>query len=178
MTRYRPTPNRTTPARALLLVALAAGLAACSEADRPLPLAPETPQWSAAVVEHDVAVPLSGTLDNPCTGEPVTFEGTANILVTERFVEGRPSQFVFHFNSRVTAVGTLSGATYTGHETDTYQSNARPGDVGEINEAFTLTLVSRGGAPNLRLTFLFHLTVNANGVQTVRILEEDVVCTG
>jgi hypothetical protein len=75
-----------------------------------------------------------------------------------------------------TAVGLTSGVTYhqTGATTQTVNiTDPFPATATLFN---ALNLISEGSGPNLLVQQLFHLTINATGVETVFINVSAIVC--
>jgi len=109
------------------------------------------------------------TIDSSCVGELIDFTVTETTSVSTSIVNG-----IVHADWRFridgTGVGETTGNTYQIHEVFSEVSNTRLDPItntGEENRIITGILIGQGSAPNERVKFSMHMTVNANGDITV-----------
>jgi hypothetical protein len=149
-------------------IGIAAMLVACSadSATAPRRRLTQTGDPSRAVVVNDTRTPVSGTVFNPCNGEPVPFQGYIHSTFRLEFDNGGGIHVGSHFNAQgITGVGAISGATYTGNQADNDQFNAKYGEEETFETHFSE--IAHGPVPNFVLFEVAHVTVNANGTVTV-----------
>ena len=121
----------------------------------------------------NVRVPISATLTT-CDNDVVELSGVGHFHNTSATTPDGSLHVTNHVN--VSGRGTAaSGASYLVNESDHLVLNLRavPGEVTEVDH---LTLIGQGGAQNLLVDALFHITANAQGVIAVSIDEVRIVC--
>ena len=107
-----------------------------------------------------------------CTGETVLISGTIH-FVTQTQPDG---SFVGHFNyQNMAGLGLTSGTIYRVSAVDHLRLSAP--FPSSINSVRSFHLISVGSESNLLITFLFHITVNANGEVTATIDDSHAQCT-
>jgi hypothetical protein len=107
-----------------------------------------------------------------CTGETVLISGTIH-FVTQTQADG---SFVGHFNyQNMPGLGLTSGTIYRVSAVDQLRLSAP--FPSSINSVRSFHLISLGSENNLLITFLFHITVNANGEVTASIDDSHAQCT-
>jgi hypothetical protein len=124
---------------------------------------------TAAIVRADqelnIWFPVNTPQTNPCNGETVDFTGKFHMTVSETFDSSGTAHIDVHDNSaQITRVGETTGAKYSASQVDNFTFN--PADATEEGH---FTMIGQGGVPNFTVYYLFHITVNANGVITVII---------
>ena len=120
-------------------------------------------------------------LVNPCTGEPIVYEGFVQVVAKGHVSEGGQAHFQVHFNSHLSGVSP-SGARYrivsVGNDHETF-------DVADF-EPQTLTatgtsnIIRQGEDPpedDVKGHHVFHYTINANGEVTAVQSEVRFECT-
>jgi hypothetical protein len=121
---------------------------------------------NASSVTFDLAG-SAGPVDNACTGSPLTIlSGTGHVAA---HTDSKPWNFTFNLQNVV--IQAEDGTIYRGGGTSTYQfpqdyNNTVPW---ELNNTGHFMLTTAGGGNNISLSFVFKITVNANGVFTVFI---------
>jgi hypothetical protein len=162
---------RTTLVRSLLAVLLLTLLG--SAALRPAAASP-------AVVE--TREPVTGFVDNPCTGEFIAIEGFAHYK-THFDTTGDRTHFSFEVNLQdVRGVALPSGATYVLISQVSQSFNVSAPFPAEQTVEISQHLVRQGEdgtlvlEDDLHFKFLFHVTVNANGTMTAEKDEQTVEC--
>src|SRR5260370_41412734 len=88
--------------------------------------------------------------------------------------------FHFHFDdnvSEVTGVGVPSGITYHGVGGFWFECNADPPFPVDATETSGFGLISAGSSPNFVITATFHMTVNADGTITARVMKSSIACS-
>jgi hypothetical protein len=118
-------------------------------------------------------IPLDAIRSGDCTGEDVELSGTIH-LVSQLQSDG---SVVGHINYQgVSAVGLTSGTKYRASTVDNFRLAAPfPSDITSVR---TLRLISQGAEDNLLVSFLFHITVNANGETTAQVEDVNIKCEG
>jgi hypothetical protein len=114
----------------------------------------------------DVDIPVTGTVADPCTGEDVTFGGTANVVATSR-PDGAAG-------FQVEVVADLSKAEATAESGTPYALNGAA--AGEVTASPPLpttvsvdgagSIVTRGEADTLGAMIRIQLTVTEDGIVT------------
>jgi len=99
--------------RMLAFVALLA-LAACEQSVAPpqRPAVPITATTLDDVIRDNLKIDISGTIDSPCTGETIAFDGSSHIVMTiDQNSDG--ATLNYHFNTQgVSGVGLVTGTKY------------------------------------------------------------------
>src|SRR6187455_3196768 len=127
------------------------------------------PAYAQAITFTDRVIVPFETVITGCNGEDVFVSGEL-LLISQTTIDDSGG---IHFQStlvprHVRGVGLVTGTVYKAVGGDRSHFNA---DADFAPLTFTNTdmfnLVSQGGTNNLQLKFTFHVTVNANGVETV-----------
>ncbi len=135
----------------------------------------------AGAETFNARVPDSGVLDNPCTGEPIFYEGFVHVVLTAGVSAGGQAHFKGELNSHLSGVSP-SGAKY---QIVTVSNDHEIFDVEDF-EPFNFTStgtfnVIRQGEDSpeddVKGRFIFHLTINANGEVTAVQSEFEADCT-
>lgn len=130
----------------------------------------------AVAATEMVRVPYAQSLVAPCTGEPVVLTGELLLVFheTQDAGGGFHGDFVLVPNS-VRGEGA-SGTQYqaVGGARNTFNTNGAT----EFTATSMFNLVSRGGADNLLVEELFHITFNAQGEPTAIVEQFNVRCVG
>lgn len=103
--------------RMLALFSLLA-LAACEQSVAPAPRLQRPSIQQAAssgfddVVKDNLKIEIAGTIDSPCTGETISFDGSSHIVMTlDETSNG--ATLSYHFNTQgVSGVGLATGTEY------------------------------------------------------------------
>lgn len=139
------------------------------------------PAFGRATTEGQrLLVPFSTTVgDNPCTGEAVAVQG--ELLVVTRTTEDASGGFhatIVLVPHGVTAVGLLTGTTYT-YAAATHSSFTSSGPPqNEVTDTFTTVVAGVDGGGNLVIRGVFHETVAANGEITAFVDRIAATCVG
>ena len=146
--------------RKLLAIPLTALVAiACADTTTTAPEL-EVPGILAAVklVDDNNMIPVSFTILNPCTFEPVAFQGTDHQI----FKLWDNGSFKLHLQYNLHGVGLISGLHYK--FTDAINEQGGPGGL-----PYVLNNVGKIISPTNAGNFLVktHITINENGVVTV-----------
>jgi hypothetical protein len=145
-----------------------------------LALVPATAVFATATTEVErETVPFVFDSVNPCNGEAVIVTGELR-TTTRTTVDSRGGLHIA-FNlvpSQVRGQGQ-SGTAYkaVGGQRETFNVDL---DGAPMTDTFTSTfnLISQGGTPNFIVKMTFHVTVNANGEETVLVDRESLECRG
>jgi len=133
-----------------------------------------TPSFTVVITPFDQTLIL---FEPNCAGEQLEVHFRQQLVVHQTVdADGR-----LHIHSVIndrgtSAVGLTSGVTYhqVGATTQTVNiTEPFPATVTRFN---ALNLISDGSGPNLLIQQLFHITINANGVETVFINVSAIVC--
>jgi hypothetical protein len=108
---------RVIMTRMLALFSLLA-LAACEQSVAPAPRLQRPSIQQAAssgfddVVKDNLKIEIAGTIDSPCTGETISFDGSSHIVMTlDETSNG--ATLSYHFNTQgVSGVGLATGTEY------------------------------------------------------------------
>jgi hypothetical protein len=139
----------------------------------------------AQVIKQKFNVPIDvifRAVDFSCLTEDVHIFGT-NPTQTQTIIDAKGG---FHLQiqerKNVTAVGLTTGDTYNVNGpavTLVYDFDTDPNNgLREIFFHNNLHIVGPGRDGSMLLRELFHVVFNANGVQAVEVVKEDVVCQG
>jgi hypothetical protein len=130
-------------------------------------------------VVTNIVVPIAGTLVNPCNGEPVLFTGNLHTLFAVTLDPNGGFHLNLHENGQgISGTGVVTGLKYqipVASHTGFFEGAPLP-VVETITETFEM--ISQGNTQNFYLKFLFHITINANGVVTVDKVDFDTACRG
>jgi hypothetical protein len=131
------------------------------------------PALAAPII--NIAIPISGSVFNPCNGENVTFNGVDHFTVHITLDHNGGFHADSHDNISVTAIGD-QGNTYVGNETDNNPFNGKVGF--ETTSTLTFSEISKGSAPNFFVQSVFHLTVHPDGTVTAFVNKFSATCRG
>jgi hypothetical protein len=131
------------------------------------------PAWAATVT--NITVPISGTVSNACNGEMLTFSGELHLTSRVTLDSSGGFHLGAHVNIHVTATGD-QGNTYEGNQEDNSELNGRIG-VEQI-ETITISIISKGSAPNVVIHAVFHITVRPDGTVTAFVDHLTAECRG
>jgi CSLREA domain-containing protein len=154
--------------------ALATGIFAAACDDRPVDLSDVTAPPSFSVVENGWQ-PF--TWDWWACNEPVTIEGKYHFTSSMQ-ENGNRWHWRWHTNWIGSGVGEYSGSTYRLSETYNGTENVTAGWTypRTVRDNRRLTLVAQGPTTDLRGTWQWHVTVNANGITTAVIDSWELSC--
>jgi hypothetical protein len=125
------------------------------------------------------SIPFTSTLTNTCNGDLVTFQG--NMQVTNHVTTDASGGFHLktHVNyQNVTGTGAPSGLNYRVGTTSNETTNDPDGPQAEMTVIQTVKLISQGSTQNNFIRFVYHITINANGVVTSTVAETSIECRG
>jgi hypothetical protein len=148
----------------------------------PLILATSMPSTSLKAQSDNATVKSSGsfpfTFFNPCTEEIVS--GVVDVTTTVHVSSDAHGGFHFHVHEvfRGRAVGETSGIQYVGPQTD--HETVNDSSSGAMVDTLTLNFrfVSRGGADDILIHALQHITVTPDGTVTSEFLNVTNTCKG
>jgi hypothetical protein len=108
-------------------------------------------------------------------GEVVT--GTGQCVTVTTVTSTPRGGFQSHLMSQChgTAVGETTGTHFTFHQAGTYNFGTN-GTTVTGTQVSNFQLISQGAAPNQRVQFTFHATIDSNGNVAVFFSDFDVVC--
>ena len=164
--RFQPTFPRV---RAALIAALFVAFA----------VAATTALAQSTTVTTNETIPYTGSLNNTCNGDVVTFQG--NIHITNHMTTDASggTHLKTHVNFQdVSGTGAPSGLSYTVRTTTNETVNDNDGPQSEATIISTVKLITQGPEQNSFLQVVFHITVNANGVTTTTVDETKIECRG
>ncbi len=128
------------------------------------------------VVHTKQDVPFSGTVQNPCNGENVTFSGTEHDDSHVVMDKAGGAHVQLHINLQdVSGVGD-QGNNYQIPLTENIEQNVTVGQ--ETTAEAHLGIISQGSAPNFEERILIHMTVNPDGTVTSSKDVISTTCTG
>jgi len=117
---------------------------------------------SSYTLDMPVSEIISST-DNSCVSEPINLSGTMHF----EYSFSTSSDGVIHqritSSTRLTGVGTVSGVKYTDSESTTNSYNTKDAQQ-EIIFTMKSRLISQGSTPNMMLRQRNHIVVNAQGI--------------
>jgi hypothetical protein len=129
----------------------------------------------------NTSTPISFSAPVPCAnggvGEVVDFTGTIHELIRTTVNDNHVSSTLEENFQGLKGTGETTGDTYVGngHVTESLSGSLTNGQLTEtavLHEAFN----GQGSAPNLTISELFHITVNANGDVTTSFSDFEVTC--
>ena len=133
----------------------------------------------STTVTTNETIPYSGSLNNTCNGDVVTFQG--NIHITNHMTTDASggTHLKTHVNFQdVSGTGAPSGLSYNVRTTTNETVNDNDGPQSEATIISTVKLITQGPEQNSFLQVVFHITVNANGVTTTTVDETKIECRG
>jgi len=138
------------------------------------------PAYAQAFTITERVIEPFETVITACNGEDVFLSGEL-LLIFHTTIDNRGGihdkfTLVPH---HVRGVGSVTGTTYkaVGGQRSHFNADA---DFAPLNfmDTSMFNLVSQGGSDNLQLKFTFHVTINANGVETVVVDHFSAKCVG
>ncbi len=134
------------------------------------------PAAQAAVIVNE-ELPISILIPNDCTGDIISSSTTIHqvLAITDDGAGG------FHVKTHLntqdgSAVGLPSGLKYEVRNSNNFEMNVKAGQ----EQTFTMTfkLISQGGADNLVVKGVFHITINPDGTVTSFVDTFTTECRG
>jgi len=110
-----------------------------------------------------------------CTGELVDLTFTQDTVFHVFTDTSGGFHEEFHMVVSGEGVGETTGTVYIVHETFEEHFNVAAGE--SLTVVITFSLISQGGASNIKVDELLHVTLNANGTVTVSFSDMDMTCT-
>jgi hypothetical protein len=138
----------------------------------------KTAQAQASSDHFSVREPFTELFSDPCIGEEVLIQG--EVFVHGQSV-GHDGQFsvTLHRNIHGDAIGLTTGIEYNYKQIDNFHERfTEPDGTFSFTDVANLSLLSPGSAPNLVITIIQHLTMNANGEITSEVLVVNPRCVG
>ena len=113
---------------------------------------------------------------NECTGEPIYLYGTVHLLatVTDDGAGGQHTHVHINYQD-VRAIGLITGTTYLVPGAGDVQLNVTTG-AANVTAATRARFVAPGGDNDLYVYQTIHATVDANGDETVEIIDTQIGC--
>ena len=143
-------------------------------------LAPASAWGKATTVREEETVPFDVVFFNECTGEEVHLTGELLIRVRTTIDATGGIHATFHLTPRhVRGVGVESGIAYkvVGGERDSFNAAADEAPL-VYTATMMFNVVSQGGSDNLKVKYVFHVTINAQGEVTAEIDNFSFACVG
>lgn len=152
--------------RPLTVTVVATAMLACSDtaAPRPLPIEP-TRSASSEIERTRIEETTIFPVPRGCTGEPVewTLRQEVSLRTTIDANGGFHGSFHFH-DLGSSGVGLVTGAKYRLAQAQNESYNVGGYGLPITNTAiFLRRFISQGTLPNLRVTNVFHFTIDKNG---------------
>jgi hypothetical protein len=167
------------PLAAPLVLSLALLTTAC--ADRPTPTEPSAlqPRRTAQVIHLQTSFPISLTVLNPCYpagGEEVTIQGEVQVSGVVTVLSSGAFNIAAQAQGQVTAVGSITGARYTGQFVDktTQISLAGPGFFQNLESRAVLH--GSNGVPDFRYIFRQQIVFSANEALRLAYTDSRIEC--
>jgi hypothetical protein len=130
----------------------------------------------AASIQNDVRIPVSGQVINACNGELVDFTGYFHLSATATSDGAGGFHLDFHDNAQgIKAVGETTGVKYVGSQADHFTLNLTNGAMNATQNG-QFQAIAQGTVPNFTVTYLLHITVNANGTITATVDNFNSTC--
>jgi hypothetical protein len=140
----------------------------------PGPLASAPP----VVLVHE-RQPVVENLFNPCTGESIRLTGTLHLRLMTVVDAAGGEHTRFHSNLQdVEAVGLATGRRYRVVNTSHTSENLPASGASVVTAVMNLRVIAQGRAENLAVRALFHVTLDARGVERVVIERVETECRG
>jgi hypothetical protein len=120
--------------------------------------------------------PLAFTIDNPCTGEPVSVSGNAHVTTSIR-AEGDRVRVRVHTNFNLGGIGFISGRRYHLQQitNSIIESDASLG-VTQTDQVFHLSMNAGGSLPNSLVTMNGTIVADPAGNSTIIPKKWTVTC--
>jgi hypothetical protein len=129
---------------------------------------------SAATIVQGFAVDFTLPSGSAC-GEAIHVSGTTNMVSTTTVNSAGGFLFSFQSNPQgVTGVGLTTGAVYQGTGVTRSSLTVNAGLTQSFVNSFKL--IGHGKTPNLLETDIFHVTVDANGLIEVFLVQSTLQC--
>jgi len=119
---------------------------------------------TAAAQSQQTTTPFAQSLFNPCTGEIVDISGTTTTTMNQRVDSRGGIHISFASVTKGTGIGQSTGVNYPYNENDMFSLQA--GSATESTVRVKNRLKGPGSIDNWDLTFLLHVTLNADGTLT------------
>ena len=130
---------------------------------------------NATPFSYSQRIPVQGYAWNGCTYEYVFFSGT-QLVEVRGVISDNKLTFILHTNySNVKATGLTSGIVYVTTEEINYSNTFNFNTQFDFQQVYSLKFIAPGGNNNFTLDNSWHLTVNANGVETIYFNSFDVI---
>ena len=136
------------------------------------------PGPAGAEVTQNVKVPMAFGAANPCTGDVLLLQGVHH-RVSSTTQDGNGG---FHIRNHSNYQGWTAEVIYGPNAGAQYRASNSANDtfnlkVGENHTAVQhISLIGRGQAPNVRVEFHWHYTINANGDLTAYVYNMETTC--
>ena len=124
---------------------------------------------------------LPECVEVPCLQECLEISGTSCVH-QKSFIDASGAYHVqIHMNDAyVKGIGLETGTKYVCPNrvnTNFYRDGLTPGNFPyKYHHKENCLLISQGDGPNYQITFLYHITINANGEITVRHVIDEIKC--
>ena len=137
--------------------------------------------WAAPATSSTVSIemPVSGTVLNPCNGESVSWQGTAQFVVHQTVTSNGYETLSGHVNFQdIQGLGSLGNA-YRVSNTANFELTRSAGSAqSEFTTTAAFLFVSQGAAPNFDSQTTYHVTFDASGEPTATVLRIENSCQG
>lgn len=175
--RQRPARSARAASRSTTLATSAAALAAltlgCADptaAPGRMPTGGPSRAVSVNVMQKGSQFEVNDS--DGCTGDQIAGTSTFHFVLGETTDGvGGTHEFVKLTNANVKAVGSPSGTEYVGSSRSSSVYNVTPGETRTYTETRQGRYIGRGQATDRSYTIVYHVTVNANGEVTTRVLD-------
>jgi hypothetical protein len=131
----------------------------------------------AAVTQNEI-VPMAFPVDNPCTGDLLWAGGDLHIVESVTYDRNGGVHTIVHTNYQGWTAEVISGpnvgAEYVASNSPTSSNNMKKGETKTTSQV--INFVGKGHAPNVKVRFLQHITVNANGEVTAEVDVHETTC--
>jgi hypothetical protein len=121
--------------------------------------------------------PLSTVVaPNSCSSQAIAFQGSVHF--TQNITQNKNSVHMsLHGNTQdVKGTGLTDGSNYVLVNGTNVEINSNAGLPSVMDINVDMGLIGQGAAPNLRIRFLLHTTMDANGVVTAEFVKSSTVC--
>lgn len=138
------------------------------------------PAYAQAFTITEKFVEPFDSVEIACNGEEVFLSGEVHLTFhTTIDARGGIHERFSLVPSKVRGVGAETGTVYkaVGGSRSHFKADADFAPL-NITDTSMFNLVSQGGSENLQVKFTFHVTVNANGVETVVVDNFSIKCVG
>ncbi len=137
--------------------------------------APQAARAQATTIHVNQTDPFTAVIDDPCTGEPILFEGTIH-TEGEITINDNHTHSQLHTNIHATGIGALTGTEYIFN--DVLNNNTNSGDPLPmiVSLEHNTRIISTGPSDNFLANTRIQITINANGEMTVDRVDVDTSC--